>query len=140
MFEMNLNFQKFYQWDQKHYIFTSLQTNSMADRLDHTMYFASSISKQPFVKGTGKKICVKRFAKSLRYTDVFLLPTNDYYFVNELSGCGFKSRCSHLNLRFLACFVQGVPWHSGNYRVWIHSEACTWRDKNIQLYIANCKV
>ena len=22
-----------------------------------------------------------------------------------------------------ACFKQGVPWHSGNYRVWIHSES-----------------
>ena len=30
------------------------------------------------------------------------------------------------------CFEQGVPWHSDNYRVWIHSETCTWRDKNIQ--------
>ena len=27
---------------------------------------------------------------------------------------------------------QGVPWHSGNYRVLIHSDTRTWRDKNIQ--------
>ena len=27
---------------------------------------------------------------------------------------------------------QGVPWHSGNYRVWIHSETHTWHDKSIQ--------
>ena len=53
-------------------------------------------------------------------------------FVYELSGCGFESRCSHLNFRFHACFEQGVPWHSGNYRVWIHSETRTWHDKNIQ--------
>ena len=38
----------------------------------------------------------------------------------------------HLNLRFRACFEQGVPWHSGNCRVWIHSETRTWHDKNIQ--------
>ena len=44
----------------------------------------------------------------------------------------FESRCSHLNFRFRACFEQGVPWHSGNYRVWIHSETRTWHDKNIQ--------
>ena len=25
-----------------------------------------------------------------------------------------------------------LPWHSGNYRVWIHSETRTWHDKNIQ--------
>ena len=52
--------------------------------------------------------------------------------LNELSGCGFESRCSHLNFRFRACFEQGVPWHSGNYSVWIHSETRTWHDKNIQ--------
>ena len=52
--------------------------------------------------------------------------------VCELSGCGFESSCSHLNFRFRTCFEQGVPWHSGNYRVWFHSETCTWHDKNIQ--------
>ena len=54
---------------------------------------------------------------------------NDWVFIYELSGCGFKSSCSHLN--FSACFDQGVPWHSDNYRVWIHSEKCRWHDKNI---------
>ena len=52
--------------------------------------------------------------------------------VYELSGCGFESSCSDLNFRFHACFEQGVPWHSGNYRVWIHSETRTWHDNNIQ--------
>ena len=61
MFGWNLNSQKFHQLDQKHYIFTSLQTNSMAGRLDHTMRFASPTSKQAFVKKTGKNICVKKF-------------------------------------------------------------------------------
>ena len=56
---------------------------------------------------------------------------NGWVFIYELSGCGFKSSCSHLNFRFRACFEQGVPWHSGNYRVWIHSETRTWHDKNI---------
>ena len=45
---------------------------------------------------------------------------------------GFESSCSHLNFRFRACFEEGVPWHSGNYWVWIHSETRTWHDKNIQ--------
>ena len=54
---------------------------------------------------------------------------NGWVFVYELSGCGFKSSCSHLNFRFRACFEQGVPWHSGSYRVWIHSETHTWHDK-----------
>ena len=30
-------------------------------------------------------------------------------FVYKLSGCGFESRCSHLNVRYRVCFVQGVP-------------------------------
>ena len=34
--------------------------------------------------------------------------------------------------KLLACFEQGVPWHSGKYRVWIHSEKRTWHDKNMQ--------
>ena len=51
-------------------------------------------------------------------------------FVYELHGSGFESSCSHLNFRFGAYFEQGVPWHSGNYRVWIHSEMRTWHDKN----------
>ena len=57
---------------------------------------------------------------------------NGWVFVYELSGCGFESSCSHLNFRFSTCFKQGVPSHSGNYRVWIHSEMRTWLDKNIQ--------
>ena len=56
-------------------------------------------------------------------------------FVYELSGCWFESSCSHLNFKFCACFEQGVPWHSGNYRMWIHSETRTWHDKNIQSVI-----
>ena len=59
---------------------------------------------------------------------------NAWVFVYKLSGSGFESSCSHLNLRFRACFKQGVPWHSDNYRVWIHSETRTWHDKNIQSF------
>ena len=59
---------------------------------------------------------------------------NGWVFVYELSGSGFESSCNHLNFRFCACFEQGVPWHSGNYRVWIHSETRTWHDKNIQSF------
>ena len=55
-----------------------------------------------------------------------------WVFVYKLSGSEFESSCSHLNFRFGACFEQGVPWHSGNYRVWIYSETCTWYDKMIK--------
>ena len=49
-----------------------------------------------------------------------------------ISGCVFESSCSHLNFGYRACCEERVPWHSGNYRTWIHSEICTWHDKNIQ--------
>ena len=50
---------------------------------------------------------------------------NGSVFVHELSGCGLESRCNHLNFRYCACFQQKVPWHSGNYRVWIYYETRT---------------
>ena len=53
-------------------------------------------------------------------------------FVYELSGCGCESSCSHLNFRFHAYFEQGVPWHSGNYSVWIYSGIRMWPGKGIQ--------
>ena len=60
---------------------------------------------------------------------------NGWVFAYELSGSGFESSCSHLTFRFSACFKQGVPWHSGNYTVWIHSETRKWHDNNIQSVI-----
>ena len=55
-----------------------------------------------------------------------------WVFNYELRGCGFESCCSYLNFRYCACFEQGVSWHSGNYRVWIHSKMSTWHDNKIQ--------
>ena len=57
---------------------------------------------------------------------------NGWLFLYKLSGCGFESCCSHLNFRLCVCFEEGVPWHSGKYRVWFHSVTHTWHDKNIQ--------
>ena len=72
-----------------------------------------------------------------RIVSTYLYGAFDYIFmrwmfVYKLSCCGFDFRCSHLNLRYCTCFEQGVPWHLGNNRVWIHSETRTWDDKNIQ--------
>ena len=52
--------------------------------------------------------------------------------IYKLSGSVFESSCSHLNFRLCACFEHRVPWHSGNYRVWIPSETRMWHDKKIQ--------
>ena len=58
---------------------------------------------------------------------------NGWVFIYELSGCGFESSYSHLIFRFCTCSEQWVPWHSGNYKVWIHSETRTWHEKKIHL-------
>ena len=61
---------------------------------------------------------------------------NRWVFIYELSGCGFKSSCCQLNFSIRACFEQGVPWHSCNYGVWIHSVTRTWHDKRYsQLFL-----
>ena len=52
------------------------------------------------------------------------LQTNTQPLTELCCGSSFK-------FRFCASFEQGVPWHSGNYRLWIHSETCMWHDKNI---------
>ena len=58
---------------------------------------------------------------------------NGCEFVYEISRWGFESSYSHLNFGFCTSFEQGVPWHSGNYRVWIHSKTRSWHDEDIQL-------
>ena len=52
----------------------------------------------------------------------------------RLGSSGLESSWSHFTFRFPVCFEQGVPWHSGNYGVWIHSETRTWHDKDIHYY------
>ena len=65
---------------------------------------------------------------------VFLTGLNGCTFVYEISGCGIDSCCSCLNFRYRACFEQGAPWYSDNYRVYIHSKTWMWHDKkNTQL-------
>ena len=59
-----------------------------------------------FEKKTNEKI---ETFEELRKTEFWPVWLNGWVFVYELSGCGFESRCSRLNFRFLACFKQGVP-------------------------------
>ena len=48
-----------------------------------------------------------------------------------LSGCGFESRCCHLNFRASTSSKESLDIQA-NYRVWIHSETRTWHDNDIQ--------
>ena len=63
---------------------------------------------------------------------IWPISPNFFLFVYERSGSGFQSSCNVLNFRFRASFKQEVPWHWGNGRVWIPSEARTLHDQNIQ--------
>ena len=57
---------------------------------------------------------------------------NGLVLVFEHSGRGFGSRSCHLNVRYHIYFKEGLHWHSGNYRVYIHSETSTWWDSNME--------
>ena len=96
---------------------------------------------QPFPFSVKESILPNLFqTSSSEKIHYFKLPSEGWVFVYELSGCGFESRCSHLNFRFRACSEQGVPWHSGNYRVWIRSETRTWHDNNIQSFSVKLQI
>ena len=80
-----------------------------------------------------------KLAKGLSYVvSSYLYGAFDYMFlsnhilISEWIDTQFRVNCSHLNFRYRACFEQGVPWYSGKYKVWIHSEISTWHDKNTQ--------
>ena len=62
---------------------------------------------------------------------IWLVCPNSWVFFNKLSGCGFRSRSSLLNFWYWDYFEYRIPWHSGKYRVWIHSETRTWHSNNI---------
>ena len=57
---------------------------------------------------------------------------NGWVFVSEQSGCGFEFSYSDLNFRYCTYSKQGVPWHSGNCRMCIHSDMHMWHNKKIQ--------
>ena len=92
------------------------------------------MSQRDLTKGKLTKKRAKTMWKLSSWTNTQLWPVwlNGWLFVCKLSGSGFESRYSRLNFRYRACFEQGVLWHSSNSRVWVHSETCTWHDKNIQ--------
>ena len=65
---------------------------------------------------------------------------NGWVFVHKLSSCEFEPHCSHLNFGARACFAQGIPWNSGNCRMWIPSEVRAWDDRNLQLKTCRIKI
>ena len=90
-----------------------------------------------FLLYTFSVISSARFKKYLiflfsRFSDVLPTFTRARAIDNLWSICSGVNNLHNLNIRFRPCFEQGVPWHSGNYRAWIHSETRMWHDKNIQ--------
>ena len=90
-----------------------------------------------FLLYTFSVISSARFKKYLiflfsRFSDVLPTFTRARAIDNLWSICSGANNLHNLNIRFRPCFEQGVPWHSGNYRAWIHSETRMWHDKNIQ--------
>ena len=81
---------------------------------------------------TGTSCLMPRTDKNLQQSSI-IWPVwlNGSVFIYIVSASAFESRCSHSNVGLRDCFEQGVPSHSGNYRVWIYCETGTWHDKNI---------
>ena len=65
-------------------------------------------------------------------SNIWLVWVNGWVIVYELFVFWVRLPLLSLKLGYHACLEQGVPWHSGDYWVWIHSEIRTWHDKNIQ--------
>ena len=69
---------------------------------------------QPFSKRTLNRIaklakwlsCVVSTYLYGAFDRMFLSCLNGWLFIYELSGCGFESRCTHLNFRYRACFKE----------------------------------
>ena len=59
--------------------YTSHQTKSMDDHLDHTITLRQGLKETGICQRKWKTHVSKKFVKSLRYMDEFLLSTNDYY-------------------------------------------------------------
>ena len=75
---------------------------------------------------------------------------NGWIFVYKLSGCEFESRFCHLNVRYRACFEEGVPWHLGNCECrltlkWVrdiiitYSQIKEWLNKNNSISLLSFK-
>ena len=130
MFEVQLKLFPFEEEIQNHWIYkTDKSLNAFSKSWLKLLQICVSCRKNFLLQMIrGDPIFLSR-SFSLAFWPVWL---NGWVFIYKLSGCEFESRHSHLKLRYHACFEQGVPWHSGNYRVWIHNETSTWHDKNIQ--------
>ena len=62
---------------------------------------------------------------------------NRWMLIFELSGCGFQSCYGPLNFRYRACSEEGVPLHSGNYRVHIQSKSiCDMIKTRLNLFVS----
>ena len=90
------------------------------------------ISKQ--VSSWKSNCIILRWARRLLRVNIVIML---YVLVMSCTRFRVNPHSINLNFRFPTCFEQGVPWHSGNYRVWIHSESRTWHDKNIQSNVPN---
>ena len=74
-------------------------------------YGSQSTHSHDMIRTCSQMHCTDRFTQ---YSSI-MWPVwlNGWVLLYELSGCVFDSRWSYLNLRYCACFEQGVPWHSG---------------------------
>ena len=58
--------------------------------------------------------------------------TQGHLFRKRTKWFWVRVQLQSLKLQISRLLRARISWHSGNYRVWIHSETRTWHDRNIQ--------
>ena len=88
---------------------------------------------QTYVTWQEHIVKMDRTYKYLRHISIiWWVWLSTWMYVSGISSFEFESSCCYLIFTFFACFKQDASWYSGNYRVWTHSETCTWNEKNIK--------
>ena len=127
-------------------MYTEVKIASKIKLITNKQQISSEMQKSVIFAKRGLKINVLKIKNIAKLETIVIMLVNvevakwpvwqnGWVFIYKLSGCGFETSCNDLNFRYCVCFEQGVPWHSGIYRIRIHSETRTWHDKNIEFLI-----
>ena len=95
--------------------------------------FSSYTSNQSFSQRI-QLFCEYLSVRCIWLYAIIMLHTRSIVKLHSIVGWNLATihSCCYFNFSYRACFEQGNPWHSGNYRMWLHSETGMWHDNNLQ--------
>ena len=99
-----------------------------------SLYVTTSLCHRNGIRSHNHLVCNGTLSDLAKFNHLPLWPVwwHGWVIVYKLSCCGFEFRWSHLHFIYRVCFEPGVHWHSGNFRLWIHTKTRMWHDKNTQ--------